>query len=468
MELESNYSIENFDQQILREYDIRGIVGSNLSQNTAYTIGRTFGYVVKNRFSSCNIVTGYDGRLTSPDLHQALCEGLIESGANVINIGMGPTPMIYFADYHLNTDAAVMVTGSHNPTEYNGFKMVVNKHSFFSEDIKNLQSIIESNSLKKNKGKIIKKIIMDEYIDRNLQNISINKKIKIAWDISNGAMGTIIKQILSKLDNTENILINELVDGTFPNHHPDPTVPENMEQLIDTVLSNKCDVGFAFDGDGDRLGVIDNKGNIIWADQYMLILCKEISQLYNNPNIIMDIKCSKVFFDELKKMNCEPIVYRTGHSLIKEKMKELNSPLSGEMSGHVCYSDDFYGYDDAMYVALRLLRILGSQKRTLNELISQYPKTYSTPEVRIDVDEKRKFNIIKEIKERFKNSKDEIIDIDGIRVQNSLGWFLIRASNTQNQLTCRLESTTKENLLLLKKVVEDQLVRCGVNYNIKI
>jgi len=465
---ESNYIIENFDQQILREYDIRGIVGSNLNENTAYTIGRTFGYIVKSRYTSCNIATGYDGRLTSPNLHQALCEGLQNSGANVFNIGMGPTPMTYFADYYLNTDASVMVTGSHNPTEYNGFKMVINKHSFFSENITNLQSIIESNKLIKKEGTIIKKEIIEEYINRNLQNISINKKIKIAWDISNGAMGTIIQKLLSKLKNTENILINELVDGTFPNHHPDPTVPENMEQLIDVLKKNNCDVGFAFDGDGDRLGVVDNKGNIVWADQYMLILCKEISQLYNKPKIIMDIKCSKVFFDELKKMNCEPIVYRTGHSLIKEKMKELNSPLSGEMSGHVCYSDDFYGYDDAMYVALRLLRILGNQTKTLNELISQYPKTYSTPEVRIDVDEERKFHIIKEIKERFKNSKDEIIDIDGIRLQNSLGWFLIRASNTQNQLTCRIEAETRENLLLLKKIVEDQLFKSGVNYNITV
>ena len=465
---ESNYKIENFDPQILREYDIRGIVGSNLNENTAYTIGRTFGHIVKNKFSSCNIATGYDGRLTSPNLHKALCLGLKDSGANVINIGMGPTPMTYFADYHLKTNAAVMVTGSHNPTEYNGFKMVLDKHSFFSKDIKKLQSIVESNKLKKDDGTIIKKTIIDEYIDRNLQNISINKKIKIAWDISNGAMGVITQKLISKLEKTENILINELVDGSFPNHHPDPTVPENMEQLIETVIKNKCDVGFAFDGDGDRLGVVDNKGNIIWADQYMLILCKEIALLYNNPKIIMDIKCSKVFFDELKKMNCEPIMYRTGHSLIKEKMKELNSPLSGEMSGHVCYADNFYGYDDAMYVALRLLRILGNQTKTLNELISQFPKTYSTPEVRIDVDEKRKFHIIEEIKERFKNTKDEIIDIDGIRLQNSLGWFLIRASNTQNQLTCRAESTTRENLFLLKKIVEDQLSKSGVNYNIKI
>ena len=236
----------------------------------------------------------------------------------------------------------------------------------------------------------------------------------------------------------------------FPNHHPDPTVPKNMEQLIKTVVSNSCDIGLAFDGDGDRLGVVDNKGKIIWADQYMLLLAKEISNLYENPKIIMDVKSSKVFFDEVRKFNCEPIMFKTGHSPIKEKMKEVKSPLSGEMSGHVCYADDFYGYDDAMYVGLRLLRILSNEEISLNELIGLYPKTISTPETRIDVDEIRKFEIIDEIKNRLKDIDGKIIDIDGIRVENDKGWFLIRASNTQNQLTCRAEALNKDDLLILQ------------------
>ena len=461
---EHNYKIEHFDKEVLREYDIRGVVGENITENTAYTIGRTFGHIVKLKLLSQTIVTGYDGRLTSPSLHKALCEGLKESGAKVINIGIGPTPMTYFADYHFDADAAIMVTGSHNPPEYNGFKMVFNKHSFYSENIQSLKKLIDENKLELLEGNIHNQNISMEYIDRVLLNINLKKKLKIAWDPGNGAMGAVIKGITEKLINSENIIINEEVDGNFPNHHPDPTVPKNMEQLIETVINNECDIGLAFDGDGDRLGVIDNLGNLIWADQYMLLLCKEISNLYDNPKIIMDVKCSKVFFDEAKKMGCEPVMSRTGHSPIKEKMKELQSPLSGEMSGHVCYGDDFYGYDDAMYVGLRLLRILSNENLSISELITAYPKTFSTPETRFDVDEAKKFAIIDEVKDRIKKTDQKIIDIDGVRVENEHGWFLMRASNTQNQLTCRAESTTKDGLHKLVKIIEDQLSLSGVNY----
>jgi phosphomannomutase len=281
-------------------------------------------------------------------------------------------------------------------------------------------------------------------------------------------MGKVTREIAEKLFNSKNIIINEKVDGNFPNHHPDPTVPKNMVQLIDAVKKNNCDIGLAFDGDGDRLGVIDNLGNIVWADQYMLLLCSEITALYDNPKIIMDVKCSKVFFDEAKKINCDPIMSRTGHSPIKEKMKELSSPLSGEMSGHVCYGDDFYGYDDAMYVGLRLLRILANQHKSLSELMEVYPKTFSTPETRFDVDESRKFTIIDEVKERLKNSDERIIDIDGVRVENDEGWFLMRASNTQNQLTCRAESTSENGLLKLIEIIEHQLSLSGVSYKFTI
>ena len=468
MAQENNYKIEDFDKEVLREYDIRGIVGKNINENTAYTIGRTFGYTVKSKLQSNNIVTGYDGRLTSPVLHRALCEGLKDSGAKVINVGMGPTPMIYFADYFLNTNAAIMVTGSHNPSEYNGFKMVFNKHSFFANDIQSLQKLIDNNELELLEGHIIKKNIIQNYIDRDLSNINLTRELKIAWDIGNGAMGTVIKKMTEKLSNSKNIIINEEVDGNFPNHHPDPTIPENMEQLIEVVKKNNCDLGLAFDGDGDRLGVVDNLGKLIWADQYMLLLCTEIANLYDNPKIIMDVKSSKVFFDEAKKINCDPIMSRTGHSPIKEKMKELDSPLSGEMSGHVCYGDDFYGYDDALYVGLRLLRILANQNKSLSELFAIYPKTFSTPETRFDVDESRKFSIIDEVKERLKNIDQNIIDIDGIRVESQDGWFLMRASNTQNQLTCRAESVSEKGLHKLVNIIEEQLSLSGVNYKFTI
>ncbi len=468
MVLENNFQIVNFDPEVLREYDIRGIVNKNINQNTAYTIGRVFGYVVSSNTNSNNIVVGFDGRLTSQKLYKALSSGLKDSGSNVYNIGLCPTPMVYFADNYLNADAAIMITGSHNPSEYNGFKMVLNKHSFFSSDIKNFQTIILNEKLDKKKGQIKNVEIKNNYIDRLLKNISIKKKLKISWDIGNGAMGVIIDKLVSKLPNTENILINKDVDGSFPNHHPDPTVPKNMEQLIESVKKNSCDIGLAFDGDGDRLGVVDNMGNIVWADQYMLVLCTEIAKLYQNPKIIMDVKCSKVFFDEAKKMGCMPIMERTGHSPIKEKMKELNSPLSGEMSGHVCYGDDFYGYDDAMYVALRLLRIISNQEKNLSDLINKYPKTFSTPETRFDVDEIKKFKIIDEIKNRLVNFDGNIIDIDGIRVETNEGWFLMRASNTQNQLTCRVESTSQSGLLKLITIVEDQLKLSKVHFKFTI
>ncbi len=468
MVLENNYQIEQFDPEVLREYDIRGVVDKNITENTAYTIGRVFGYVVYEKLKSNNISLGYDGRLTSPKLFKALSTGLKESGAKVHIIGICPTPMLYFADFHLKTDAAIMITGSHNPSEYNGFKMVLNKHSFFSKNIQKFQSIVKNVKLEIKDGSIEKVNIIDAYVERILKNISIQKKLKISWDIGNGAMGVIINKLISNLKNTENILLNQEVDGNFPNHHPDPTVPKNMEQLISSVKENKCDIGLAFDGDGDRLGVIDNEGNIVWADQYMLVLCSEISNLYQNPKVIMDVKCSKVFFDEAKKIGCEPLMERTGHSPIKEKMKEIKSPLSGEMSGHICYGDDFYGYDDAMYVALRLLRILSKDNSNLNTLINKYPKTFSTPETRFDVDETKKFKIIDDIKERLTSFKGNVIDIDGIRVEVEDGWFLMRASNTQNQLTCRVESTSKNGLIKLINVVENQLKLSGVDFKFTI
>ncbi len=465
---ENNYQIEKFDPEVLREYDIRGVVDKNITENTAYSIGRVFGQVVFEKLNSNNIAIGYDGRLTSPKLYEALSTGLKDSGANVLNIGMCPTPMLYFADYHLKTDAAIMITGSHNPSEYNGFKMVLNKHSFFSKNIQNFKSKVESLTSEKKIGKISKFNIIDNYVDRILKNISIKKKLKISWDIGNGAMGVIINQLVSKLQNTENIVLNKEVDGNFPNHHPDPTVPKNMQQLIDSVKENKCDIGLAFDGDGDRLGVVDNLGNLVWADQYMLVLCSEVANLYNKPKIIMDVKCSKVFFDESKKIGCEPIMERTGHSPIKEKMKEIRSPLSGEMSGHICYGDDFYGYDDAMYVALRLLRILSKQDKSLYEIVEKYPKTFSTPETRFDVEEIKKFQIIEDIKKRLSNFEGNIIDIDGIRVETIDGWFLMRASNTQNQLTCRVESTSEIGLKKLIAIVENQLELSSIDFKFSV
>ncbi len=463
MEDKKNLKVEPFDTEVLREYDIRGIVNKNLNTNTAYTLGRTFGSIVFNKSNEKKICVGYDGRLSSPDLHDSLCQGLVDSGNSVISIGICPTPMLYYSIYNQNADAGIMVTGSHNPPEYNGFKMVMNERPFYSNNIYKLQTLVNKNKFQK--GGSNKSInMLDDYVDRILQNIHFNKKLKVAWDPGNGSVGITIRRVIDSLDNTENFLINEKVDGTFPNHHPDPIVPKNLLQLQELVKKNKCDIGLAFDGDGDRLGIIDDKCQIVWADRYMILLAEEISKKYDSAPIIMDIKSSKVFFDEVKKMGCKPIMYRSGHSVIKDEMKRIKSPLSGELSGHVMYHDDFLGYDDAMYVGLRFLKILSQKDENLSDIMKKYPKTFSTPEIRIEVEESKKFQIVEEIKERLKKNNSNILTIDGIRVDLKEGWWGIRASNTQNSLTVRIEANDEELLKKLALDIENELELSGIKF----
>ena len=464
--LSNEYKIIKFDDEILREYDIRGIVNKNLTVDTAFTLGIKFGNIVFNETPNKRIVVGYDGRLTSFSLAHALIQGLIQSSVSVTTIGLCPTPMLYFAIHHLNIGAGIMVTGSHNPSEYNGFKMVLNNEPFYSKKIKDLQNNYkyDSDEKKMSNGTLSELNILDEYVKRILKDIKINKKLKIAWDPGNGSTGVTIKKVLSKLENSENILINDEVDGNFPNHHPDPTVPKNLVQIQKIVKDNYCDVGLAFDGDGDRLGIVDNKSNIIWADRYMIILAEEISKYYKNAPIIMDVKSSNVFFEEVIKMGCKPVMSKTGHSIIKDKMKELNSPLSGEMSGHIMYKDNFYGYDDAMYVALRFLQILSNKNQSLSKIMEQYPKTYSTPETRFEVDEKRKFSIVQEISNRLSRKNVKVLNIDGVRVENENGWWAIRASNTQNALTVRAEALSSAILKEMKQNIEKELKQSGIDF----
>ena len=453
------------NKNIFRAYDIRGHAKKDLDSTTIEKIGYVLGQRVKeNNFDSVYI--GHDSRLSCERIKNDLIKGINAAEVKVLNLGLVPTPMVYYATKVGSTSNGIMITGSHNPKDDNGLKMVINDNPISGTEIK--ESVENLGTVPINGSKIMENIDFEKkYIEEVVNKIKISKKLKVVLDGGNGAAGILADKMFNALG-LEVVSINKEPDGNFPNHHPDPTVPENMEQLIKAVEDYNCDIGLAFDGDGDRLGVVDNLGNLVWADQYMLLLCMEIANLYDNPKIIMDVKCSKVFFDEAKKLNCDPIMSKTGHSPIKEKMKELNSPLSGEMSGHVCYADDFYGYDDAMYVALRLLRILCNQEKSLNELINVYPKTFSTHETRFDVDETKKFLIIDEIKDRIKNTEGEIIDIDGIRVENDDGWFLMRASNTQNQLTCRAESTSHEGLKSLIEIIENQLSLSGVNYKFTI
>ncbi len=447
------------NRAILREYDIRGIVDQTLTTQDAFLIGWSFAQLVNNKY----VNVGCDGRVSSPKLTQFLISGLIEGGAKVRFIGTGPTPMLYFSTFHYHAEAGVMVTGSHNPPTHNGFKFIYLSKPFFGKDIKNLGTIAT-----KYKGNIDSyenyEIVDCEliYRDRLLKDCNSNPKIKIAWDPGNGAAGHINKLVVEKLPG-QHILVNEKIDGTFPAHHPDPTVKENLAQLISIVLKENCDLGIAFDGDGDRIGVVDSKGRIIWGDQLLLIFAKDI--LLRNPGavIIADVKASQKLFEGIKDHGGRPLMWKTGHSFIKSKMLEQNSPLAGEMSGHIFFADNYYGFDDALYAAIRLIDVLTRNNQSLADIVDAMPLVFNTPEIRIECDDNEKLEIINNVKTLLKNKGQSYDDIDGIRYSCSQGWWLLRASNTQAVLVVRCEASSKANLKILCQEISDILRRYNLD-----
>lgn len=448
---------------IFREYDIRGIVNKTLFTSTAYDIGRVF-------IEKGTVVVGFDGRLTSEELEKSLIEGLTDSGVNVVRIGLCPTPMLYFTAHKLNADGAIMITGSHNPPDHNGFKMMRGKKSVYGAEIQELRKKIEGLNktapVSTNKGEVKEINIADDYISELLSAYSANtngKKLKIAWDSGNGSSGKIVEELTKKLYG-EHVLLNTNIDGTFPVHHPDPTVAENLNQLIFTVIREKCDVGVAFDGDGDRIGAVDNKGRIIWGDQLLSIFAEEV--LHENPNttIIADVKASNVLFDRIAELGGKPIMYKTGHSLIKAKMAETGALLAGEMSGHIFFKDKYYGFDDGIYAAVRLLDILANTDELLSDKLDKLPKTFSTEEIRFECDDDKKFQIVKDIQNRLQQEGKMFCNIDGVRCDEKNGWWLIRASNTQPALVARCESISKEGLNMLEQELKSQLKLSGVSY----
>ncbi|NQV54317.1 MAG: phosphomannomutase/phosphoglucomutase [Rhodospirillales bacterium] len=448
---------------ILREYDIRGIVGKTLSARDVENIGRAFGSIaVENNKSQPTICVGYDGRLSSPELEAALVAGLAAAGANVVRVGLGPTPLLYYATHIFEADGGIMITGSHNPPEYNGIKMVLGGASFFGEDIQALGRRVSSGQFTSGAGDISVQNLIADYVDRLAADHPKESDLKIAWDPGNGAAGDVLSDLIKKLPG-KHFLINAKIDGNFPNHHPDPTVEENLVQLKKLVASNACDIGIAFDGDGDRIGVIDSKGRVLWGDQILLILAREILARIPGASIIADVKASRVFFGEVKKAGGDPILWKSGHSLIRTKMAEINAPLAGEMSGHIFFADGYYGFDDALYAAIRLLAVLVAGDKSLAEIRDELPKMFNTPEVRFDCPEDRKFAVIDEIKARLDAGADgEVNDIDGVRVETQTGWWLLRASNTQAVLVARCESESEEGLSRLKAAVIDQLRQSGI------
>ncbi len=450
-----------FEPTILREYDIRGIVGKTLHAADAYAIGRALATVVARKGGS-HVHVGRDGRASSPEMAQQVSQGLADGGMKVTRIGMGATPMLYYATYSRGSDAGLMVTGSHNPSEYNGFKMVLNKKAFYGEDILNLGRLAAAGDYVSGKGSIGDEDVFDDYIARLLKDFTPGRDLRVAWDAGNGSAGPAMVALTQKLPG-KHFLLYEDVDGNFPNHHPDPTVPKNLVDLQALVLKEKCDLGIAFDGDGDRIGVVDGKGRILWGDQLMAIWSRDVLKNKPGATIIADVKASQVLFDEVAKLGGKPLMWKTGHSLIKSKMAETGSPLAGEMSGHIFFADKYYGYDDAPYAAIRLLSIVGTAKESLADMRDAMPQVINTPEVRFQCDDTRKFAVAEEVKGRLVKAGADFNDCDGVRVNTKDGWWLLRASNTQDVLVARCEAFDAPGLERLKADLFAQLSQSGIN-----
>jgi phosphomannomutase len=453
----------HFDPTILREYDIRGIVGKTLSSADAQAIGRAYAHTLTDA-GGHRVAVGYDGRLTSPELEASLVDGLATEGADVVRIGLGPTPMLYFAAATLGVDGGVMVTGSHNPPDHNGFKFVFQGRPFYGAAIQRLgETALGLDVSRLPRGRIVKHAIRDDYVVRLARDYNGRKPLTVAWDVGNGATGEVVQELTAQLPG-RHILLNERIDGTFPAHHPDPTIPENLVQLQQTVARECCDLGIAFDGDGDRIGVVDGSGRILWGDQLMVLLARDVLARHPGAPIIADVKASQVLFDEIARAGGQPVMAATGHSLIKAKLAETGAPLAGEMSGHIFFADGYYGFDDAVYVAVRILGILSRSSESLAELSNRLPVVVNTPELRFPCDETRKFEVVREVRERLRRARADMTDIDGVRVQSADGWWLLRASNTQAVLVARAESATEDGLVRLKKMLAAELAASGVEF----
>ena len=449
-----------FHPTLLREYDIRGIVGATLSVADAEAIGRAFGTMVVAAGGK-RVVLGYDGRLSSPELAAATCAGFMAAGLEVLQIGLGPTPMMYFAVHHLEADGGLQITGSHNPPDYNGFKMMLGTKPFFGAQIQQIGKIAATGAYAAGAGRETRVDVFPAYLDRLVADYHGTRPLSVVWDAGNGAAGPAMEALAARLPGRHTCLFAE-IDGRFPNHHPDPTEPHNLEALIHEVTTGGYELGIGFDGDGDRIGVVDGQGRIVFGDQILQILAADVLARHPGATIIADVKTSQTFFDEVARLGGKPMMFKTGHSLIKAKMTEVDAPLSGEMSGHIFFKDGFYGHDDALYVAVRLLDILARGTRTMVELKDAMPVAFNTPEVRFDCPEERKFAAIAEVKANLAEEGAQVDDIDGVRVNTPDGWWLARASNTQAVLVVRAEAHSPEALERLKDVVRRQLDRVGI------
>lgn len=439
---------------VFREYDVRGVVDQDLNEEFVFNLGRAIGtYADQHKVKTMSI--GRDCRLSSDAYHNFLIQGLNSCGIETIDIGLCATPMLYFSIRHLKTDGGVMVTGSHNPPEFNGFKICIGHDTIYGDNIQDLRKIIESNRFAAGRGGSRNQDISKDYEDYLFENVFINKKLKVIVDAGNGVGGRFFLPLLQRLNYDVTDIYCE-PDGRFPHHFPDPTVEDNLEELIRVVREQKADLGIAFDGDADRLGVISDKGEIIWGDKLLLLFSRYILQDKPNSTIIGEVKCSQVLYDDIKKHSGRPIMWKAGHSLIKAKMKEEKAALGGEMSGHIFFADRYFGYDDAIYAALRLLEILSQTGKQISSLLSDVPQTFATPEIRIDCPDDKKAEVVDKIKSHYRNTPG-VIDIDGVRIPFKEGWALVRSSNTQPIIVLRFEASSSEALQAIRREVEELL-----------
>ena len=450
-----------FHPTVLREYDVRGIVDETLFAADARALGRAFATMLRAGGGG-RVCVGMDGRLSSPELAEAVIDGLCASGVDVQWIGRGPTPMLYFAVHHLDADGGIQITGSHNPPAHNGFKMMFGKKSFFGAQIQELGRIAATGGYANGRGRRTVARVFDAYVDRLAQDYPEGgRELAVVWDAGNGAAGEVLTALARRLPGRHELLFAD-IDGRFPNHHPDPTVDENLEHLMAAVAAGGAEVGIAFDGDGDRIGVIDGSGRIVRGDQLLQILAAEVLRRHPGAPIIADVKASQSLYDEIARLGGRPVMWKTGHSLIKARMAEMGAPLAGEMSGHIFYADGFYGHDDALYVAIRLLGILARGEATLAGRRDRMAPVVNTPEIRFDCPDEQKFAVIDQVRARLEEEGAKFNAIDGVRVSTAEGWWLLRASNTQAVLVARAEAHDQDGLARLMQQIRSHLEAAGI------
>ncbi|MCJ7486594.1 MAG: phosphomannomutase/phosphoglucomutase [Candidatus Aminicenantes bacterium] len=440
--------------KIFREYDIRGIVGQDLDEAIVETLGRAMGTFFLGRGQK-DVAVGQDCRLSSPGFGRALIRGLLSTGCDVADIGVVPTPLLYFSVFFKKKEAGVMITGSHNPPEHNGFKMMSGEDTLYGKTIQALYEIVRKGVFPRGQGRLTALDVVSEYQDYVAGNVRFSRPVKVVIDAGNGTGGVVAVPLFRRMGAEVVDMFCE-PDGLFPNHHPDPTLPEAMEKLISKVRASGAELGIGYDGDADRIGVVDDEGRILWGDQLLIVFARDILPTRPGAAVISEVKASKVLYDEIEKLGGRPIMWRTGHSLIKQKIKEEKAPLAGEMSGHIFFADRWFGFDDAIYASARLLEILSRSKTKLSAMLADLPKTYSTPEIRIYASDEVKFKIVDEVRRELAASYP-VIDIDGVRAIFPNGWGLVRASNTQAVIVLRFEADTEADLAAIQKEVRSVL-----------